>query len=79
MGEWISVKDRLPTSGPEQTDNGPHIHCWCAIDGRFVEHLAWNPYYQCWDQEDEDDISHRNRSVTHWQIMNIPAPPKDFS
>jgi len=73
--EWISVTERPPTIGPEKTDNGPHIHCWCFVPGWGCEHLAWNPYYQCWDDADEDDHSRLDSRVTLYFIL--PAAPKD--
>lgn len=77
---WIKVSDRLPSNAPEQTDNGPHIHCWVAIrqmrGGHTVEHLAWNPYYLCWDDEDEDDVSRFDKAVEYWQPLVIPSSPE---
>jgi hypothetical protein len=73
--EWISVTERPPTIGPEKTDNGPHIHCWCFVPGWGCEHLAWNPYYQCWDDADEDDHSRLDSRVTLYFVL--PAAPKD--
>jgi hypothetical protein len=82
MNEWINIQDQLPTSGEPQKDNGPHIHCWCAIndlkEGYFVQHLAWNPYYQCWDSEDEDDVSRFSKRVSYWQLFIVPSAPKVY-
>jgi len=72
--EWISVKKQWPSN---EKKDGEHIHCWCAINGRFVEHLAWNPYYLCFDDADEDDVSGHNDNVTHWQLLVIPEAPKE--
>jgi hypothetical protein len=78
---WVKCSDRLPSNAEYRTDKRPHIHCWVAIasknGGHFVEHLAWNPYYLCWDGDDEDDISRFNALVQYWQPLIIPEPPKE--
>jgi len=77
MSGWISVKEKSPT---EKIDHADHVHCWCAVkrvhsNTYFVEHLAWNPYHQCWDGEDEDDVSQFDSMVWFWQPLDIPEPP----
>ena len=79
MTNWVKCSERMPTDEPEKENDGDHIHCWCAINGKVVEHLAWNPYHRCWDDQDEDDVSRHDTRVTHWQPLNMPAPPTDFS
>ena len=79
MDDWINVQDRLPTNGEAQTDRSNSIDCWCAVKARegnyWVEHLLWNPFHQCWDDDDGDDVSRFSSRVEYWQLMNIPKPP----
>ena len=64
----------------EKLDHADHVHCWCAVKSTrsntyYVEHLAWNPYHQCWDDDDEDDVSRLDSMVEFWQPLIIPEPP----
>ena len=66
--DWISVEERLPESGQR---------CWMAMwDGGNVRQANFvNPdQNNSWYFIDRQG-TYKNR-VTHWQPLDIPAPPK---
>ena len=62
VGEWISVKDRLP-------ENGQWVLCKCRAEIYEVLRNDFGSWYH--------DINHTYMSgfVTHW--MPLPEPPKE--
>ena len=74
MGEWISVKDRLP----DRDDYNDYL----ITDGRrcFVGHYrhnadAWDNYTLGWVQEYYADGSVKDIEITHWR--ELPELPKE--
>lgn len=64
-GQWRSVEDGLPEEGE-----------FVLIETiNTIETAFWNPYHQCWDDPDGDDILYEKDKVIRW--MPIPEPPKD--
>jgi hypothetical protein len=61
MGEWISVKDRLPRDDGQYLVNGP-----CGI-----QIATMNNYAECWDDAEGDDYWH---DLTGWFTHWIPLP-----
>ncbi len=77
MSPWFSM-ETPPTPEPAGENDGPPLHCWCAIkfkSGYGLTHLLWNPYDCCWDDNDGDDISCFSSQVAYWQPMYIPLLP----
>lgn len=67
MGDWISVKDRLPVEDckvriKSSLDRNPISYEW-------VKGIGW---YDGWGGQ---EMGERNKSITHW--MYIPSPPRD--
>ena len=60
--QWISVKDRLPTT-PEE---------YITYGGQFVTVIEWDG--EKWHSDFVEDRYFSQKSVTHWQ----PLPAKPF-
>lgn len=66
-GQWRRVEDELP-------EESEHVLIETI---NTIETAFWNPYHQCWDDPDGDDILYEKDKVIRW--MRIPEPPKDES
>lgn len=75
MGEWISVKDRLPELFKDVLT--------CDVDGKII--INWLDELEVdgkitinWLDELEEDIcyfAYAGKTVTHW--MPLPEPPEE--
>lgn len=70
--EWISVSDRLPRGG--RNDSIPCL-CWDNYH-KQIRVLQYNEYHKCWDDESGDDYytDAVGGKVTHW--MPLPSAPE---
>ena len=67
VGEWISVKDRLPdSSGYYLTYRGGY----CYVLSYSTKHKLFNIY----DEDDSEWAKRYHIAVPHW--MPLPQPPK---
>lgn len=67
VGEWISVKDRLPDS------NGYYLTYYggnCPVLSYSTKHKLFNTF----DEVDSEGAKRYHIAVTHW--MSLPQPPK---
>lgn len=79
MGEWISVKDRLPENDGEYlvyTESGDIFNAQfdscCGENGEFG---AWHSYYDGHTLGFLDADWMPYDGITHW--MPLPEPPKE--
>lgn len=69
MGEWISVKDRLP----DRTER-VLCACWDYVTKSYWHELLWFENGNWWKSLATYDANY-NKHVTHW--MPLPEPPKE--
>ena len=62
MANWIKTKDELPS-------DGELVICYPQF-----KLLVWNEDYECWDDEDGDDIEYEKNGVESW----CPIPEYDL-
>lgn len=73
MGEWISVKDRLP-------EHGSYCYIFCD-DGEcdsWVHYFTDDKRGKIWTSTDTGapPISSYANVITHWKRWRTPKPPK---
>lgn len=62
--QWRSVEDELP-------EEGEWVIIYAGDDG--IQTAVWNEHYQCWGDDEGDDVKYEKDVVTHW--MSVPEPP----
>ena len=70
MGEWISVKDRLPENKGRYSAYGADL-CFGNTPHFMVDKFFYRPVEKIWEYGEYDC----NALVTHW--MPLPEPPKE--
>ena len=62
-----------PEEEPEDElpEEGEWVIIYAGDDG--IQTAVWNEHYQCWDDDEGDDVKYEKDVVTHW--MSVPEPP----
>ncbi len=71
VGEWVSVKERLPEVGPMRRLSAPVLVWRNHIDKPRIR--QYEPDAETW-YDAEHGVDERRSSFTHWQPL--PQPPK---
>ncbi|SOC30524.1 hypothetical protein SAMN05428964_10975 [Thalassospira xiamenensis] len=75
MLEWVKSSERLPQNDNPKSDD--HIWCWAYYNGQ-VELMPFNPYHECWDDNEMDDYRCDAQAVLLWARMEFPRVPENL-
>lgn len=73
VGEWISVKDKMPKETYVPRVNASYSKVVLAIEHEYI--IGFTKNGEWYNGYDDDKSQKVKRRVTHW--MPLPQPPKE--